>query len=240
MNQAKIEYQGKTDKEREVIINSHKKTITEKSNEILLDYGFKAVKQDRSSTVGILSTSSDINLTDEFSYDASTGLYRFSGNWNFVDYKWDDWMDLEDLAAARMTNPTGYQVYSSFARSWDNFGLETGYVDNTGQQTPQNSYVTKRFEDSAGVIFNVRDYVTVAHIYNAYADSGRVTMYFSKTTGGSNKVFLDYHHNYKSYSTTVAASFNNIGLSGAGYSLNVSYTKANQNWQRSSGGRIVP
>jgi hypothetical protein len=44
MNQAKIEYQGKTDKEREVIINSHKKTITEKSNEILLDYGFKAVK----------------------------------------------------------------------------------------------------------------------------------------------------------------------------------------------------
>jgi len=42
-----------------------------------------------------------------------------------------------------MTNTPGYGVYSSYAKTWNELGNQTGYVDNYGNHTPQNSNVTK-------------------------------------------------------------------------------------------------
>lgn len=177
-----------------------------------------------------------------FAYiDPSTGLFRFQGVWNWTDGKWDALYDIEDYAAVRMTNTTGYQIYSSFAKTFDEAGNQTGYVNNYGNHSPSNSKVTKRFEDLSGVVYNLIDinYYVGTGPYLYQTDSGIITQYIKKTTGGYNKIFLDFHHNYKKYSWNTTASVNNVGLNGAGYALTVSYSHSNHTWQRTSGGKTL-
>ncbi|AKG35662.1 hypothetical protein [Paenibacillus durus] len=239
MEKARKETEGKSAEEIEQIINTFKAEIEEKTIKIQSKYGFEPVPNSAPDFTPMVG-SDNISLSDGLTYDSSTGVYCFTGSWNWVDNQYDLTVDLEDLAAVRMTNPTGYLITKSYAKTFDQLGQQTGYVDYNGQQTT-DSRITKRFEDSAGVVFNVRDgyYVTQFPIY--YTDNGKITMYFKKSssTAGSNKVLLDFHHNWKQYDWSASASFNNIGLTGAGYSLNVSYTKANYNWQRVSGGRVL-
>ncbi|MDQ6419633.1 hypothetical protein RB620_09335 [Paenibacillus sp. LHD-117] len=145
------------------------------------------------------------------------------------------------MAALRLSNASGWLITKSYAKTWDNYGVETGYVDEFGQHSPSDSLVTKRFEDAGGVVFNVIDSWYAAHlpVYETY--KGRCSMYFKKTspTASTTKAFLDFHHNWKTYVWNASAEFSNIGLTGVSYQLTVTYSAANKNFQRSSGGRTA-
>jgi hypothetical protein len=216
--------------------------IREETKKLLLKYGFEPVSSVYSiSEITPYSYSSDIVLTDNLYYDKNSGLYRFQGEWNWVDGKWDLLMDIEDLAVVRFTNPDEYIVYSCYAKTWDELGNQTGYVDNKGIHYPQNSKITKRFEDLAGVVYNLIDdnyYVGTGPVCYS-TDSGRITLYLKKTKGGCNKIFLDFHHNWKTIMLSPSASISNVGLDGPGYSLNVTYSSVNKYWQRCSGGQTI-
>lgn len=90
-------------------------------------------------------------------------------------------------------------------------------------------------------MFNVIDDTLSSHIVQYFTYSGRVSMYFKKdsSTASTTKVFLDFHNNWKSTSISGSASFNNVGLTGAGYSLNITYTTKNNSWQLGSGGQTA-
>jgi len=90
-------------------------------------------------------------------------------------------------------------------------------------------------------VFNVIDkYASSTGVTCYYTDQGRITMYIKKLSGAStNKVFLDFNHNYKYITANVSASISNIGLSGTGNALSVSYSKSNGVWQRCSGGKTI-
>jgi hypothetical protein len=138
------------------IVNNSKENTESQILKIQSKYGFKPVNQDDSG-FSTLSSSSDLTLTDGLTYDASTKTYCFTGEWNFKDNIYDLDVDLNDLVAARMINTNGYIITKSYAKTFDNFGQQTGYVDNYGQHSPSDSRINKRFEDAPGVTFNVRD-----------------------------------------------------------------------------------
>lgn len=231
-----------TQSEKEKIINEAKMKIREETKKVLLKYGFEPVSSVYSKNeITPYSYSSDIVLTDNLYYDKQSGLYRFQGEWDWVDFHWDYIMDIEDLVAVRFTNPDGYTIYSCYAKTWNELGEQTGYVDNKGMHSPQNSKVTKRFEDLVGVVYNlIDDYTNTGVGPVCYStDSGRITLYLKKTKGGYSKIFLDFHHNWRTISLAPSASISNVGLNGAGYSLNVSYSHVNKCWQRCSGGQTI-
>lgn len=69
-------------------------------------------------------------------FDASAGLYRYTSDWLWKEFAWDELADINDLVGVGITKPGDYLMYSSFGKTWDNLGNETGYVDNSGNHTP--------------------------------------------------------------------------------------------------------
>ena len=133
-------------------------------------------------------------------------------------------------------------IYSSFGKTWDNLENETGYVDNSGNHTPSNSYITKRFEDNNGVCFNVNDTPWVngqVGITRYHTHKGRVTVYLKKLGSSSTKVIMSYNHNYKNYTFSAAAKISNVGFTSLSGVLSVTYQTVNKEWQRSAGGKII-
>lgn len=218
--------------------------------------GWVVVSQpDSGSTVTPASTSDKLVLTDdELLYNSSTGLYQFSSNFNFVDLSgWDQLGDIEDIASVRANNPIS--IYSSYAKTYEVEGTygggyynQVGYsetesgFDNNGSFS-SGSRVTKRFENSNGVVWNIRDeggdtwapdkyYFSEWH----YTDHGRATVYIDKAkSSATNKIFLDYEHNWKTYVVQFSAAFSTVTLTGP--TLNVSYSAVNSHYQRTSSGK---
>lgn len=220
--------------------------INERTAEILESFGFEAVDSKDSLAVETRSTSADVIIdTPSLYYDKSLGLYRFTCNWNVVDgvnHGWDMLCDAEDFAGVRLTNSTNYDIYSSFCKTWNNFGYQTGYVDQYGQHSPTNSNCTKRTETAAGVVYNIIDQYTEAGGLVVYrTDSGRITQYVRKNAGAPySKLILDLHHNYKKYTWQLGAQISGVGFNGSSSNvLTVNYVRENKSWQRASGGVVV-
>lgn len=216
-----------------------------KQREILLKYGFKPVENNeiRNNSIDPLSVSTDMTFSEQDIYfDASTGLYRYTSDWLWKEFAWDEQADINDLVGVGITKPGDYLIYSSFGKTWDNLGNETGYVDNSGNHTPSNSYITKRFEDNNGVCFNVNDTPSVngqVGIIRYHTHKGRVTVYLKKLGSSSTKVIMSYNHNYKKYAFSAAAKISNVGFTSLSGVLSVTYQTVNKEWQRSAGGKII-
>ncbi len=184
------------------------------------------------SEVSIESAPSDLAVNDYLYYNSTTRQYNFDGYWDFS--VWDFLVDTIDIASVRMNNDT-YPVVKSYAYSYDQSGTQTGYDNNGSPST--GSKVTKRFENKNGVVYNIQDSTQSTSGGPIYkTDHGRLSMYFTKGTG-SNKVFLDFEHNYKSYDWQTTASINGITLNGIG--LSVTYSKVNNSYLRTSTGETI-
>ncbi|WP_139488747.1 hypothetical protein [Brevibacillus dissolubilis] len=248
--------QGKqhlTKEEKEVIKqhvkhlkDEYKQSLKNKLRDFHKKNGWVEVTQE--SFVTPDSSSSDLDLTDTtMYYSSSTGQYKYTGEFDFSDYQaWDLQMDTRDLMAVRSLNKV--TVVSSYAKTYqevyNEFTGETievnvsGYDDNG---SVSGFAVTKRFENQNGVVWNIEDDSSLYGIpggfeYTYDTDHGRGTLYFKKTSGTtSNKMFLDFEHNWKEGTWSGSASFSGVNLSGS--SLSVSYTSENDRYQRTSTGK---
>lgn len=215
--------------------------IKQETAKILESYGFKLADPKDGLTTETRSMSNNVQIyTPSLYYDSSSGLYRFSCDWNVEDGTnngWDMFCDAEDFAGVRLTNYVNYDIYSSFCKTWNNFGYQTGYVDQYGQHSPTNSNCTKRTETAAGVAYNIIDeYLESGGLITYKTDSGRITQYVRKNPGASSsKLILDFHHNFKQYSWQLGAQISTVNFSGGQNALSVSYTHENGSWQRASG-----
>lgn len=164
---------------------------------------------------------------------------------------WDYLGDTYDITTTRSLNPIN--VISSYARTYKVVGTyngttQTGYsetesgYDSNGVPT-SGSKVSKRFENTNGVTWNLQDsglhnnpYGTSYHSYSYDTDNGRTTTYFTKQAGSTgNKIFIDFEHNYKTYSWSGSATLSGVYLSGS--SLTVNYSSVNSAYQRTSTGK---
>ena len=98
-----------------------------------------------------------MTFSETLYFNSSASSYIYTVDWEWEFGAWDDMYDIDDIAGAAITNSDDYYINRSFAKTWDNGGNLTGYVDDTGNHTPSNSKITKRFEDAQGVAFNVTD-----------------------------------------------------------------------------------
>lgn len=237
----------------------HRKNALDRIKEYKLKNGWVEVPQynqeDNSkgkNDVSALSNSSQLSLSDELFFNASTNQYQFSGNFNWVDIAgWDYLGDTYDITTTRSLNPIN--VISSYARTYKVVGTyngttQTGYsetesgYDSNGVPT-SGSKVSKRFENTNGVTWNLQDsglhnnpYGTSYHSYSYDTDNGRTTTYFTKQAGSTdNKIFIDFEHNYKTYSWSGSAMLSGVYLSGS--SLTVNYSSVNSAYQRTSTGK---
>ncbi len=227
------------------LFEKHNKEASLNEREILLKYGFKPVSrnEDSENSINPSSVSADMTFSEEpIYYDSSAGLYRYTSDWLWREFSWDELADINDLVGVGITKPGDYLIYSSFAKTWDNLGNQTGYVDNSGNHTPSNSYITKRFEDNNGVCFNVNDTPSVngqVGITRYHTHKGRVTVYLKKLGSTTTKVIMSYNHNYKIGSLQPAAKISNVGFTSLSGLLSVTYQTVNKEWQRSAGGKII-
>lgn len=230
---------------------SRKEILDRKSKD-----GWVVVSQPNSGlTLTPASTSDKLVLSDDaLLYNSSTGLYQFSSNFNFIDIDgWDQYGDIYDIMSVRANNPIS--IYSSYAKTYEVKGTygggyynqidysetETGY-DNNGT-VASGSRVTKRFENGNGVVWNINDgggdtWAPDNYVWSEWhsTDYGRATVYIDKArSSATNKIFLDYEHNWKTYSVSGSATFNTVSLTGP--SLSVSYNKVNSHYLRTSTGK---
>lgn len=215
--------------------------LEESKIKILNSYGFKIVEQNEG--MSPMSLSSDIDWTSEaLTYNTSTGIYRYQIDWTFNGG--DTYYDIEDVVGVGITNPDSYYIYSSFAKTWDIAGVQTGYVDEYGNDSREGSLlasrVTKRFEDKNGVAFNIYD--VFEDDYSIFATAkGRITIYIGKNNGvigtPTNKIITTYNHNYKTLAINASAQISVAKFTEA--TLSISYSKVNKQWLTSSGGKII-
>lgn len=201
-------------------------------DEVMKQFGFEKIESEDDKITILRDNSADLVITDVLYYNSDTQFYNFRGNWDFKD--WDIYTDIADIAAFRMNN-SSYPIYNSYAYTYDQAGNQTGYVANGSHSS--GSSVTKRFENSNGVVFNVTDKWITHPSHAVYTtDNGSVSVYFKKGSG-NNKAFLDFEHNYKVNVLSGSASFSGVSLDSI--SLRVTYSKVNKNYQRTSGGRTI-
>lgn len=173
--------------------------------------------------VSIAATASNLTVTDNLYYDERYAIYTFIGSWNWTDGTWSQNEDTYDVAAIRsLYKPTA--ILSSTAYAFDSFGNN------------RSSYVSKKFENEIGVVYNVQDtyFAPPSAPHTMHTDNGKISMDFRSS--GYNKFFLDYEHNYQTYSWNASATISGAWLSES--ALTVGYTKSNITWQRISGGRV--
>lgn len=237
---SEIESQGLKDADemnvkKKDINEKHKKNIKDKTHKLLLENGFTLVSN--SSNLQQLSDSNSISLYDTLYYNSSSQLYDFEGSWDFNDSNFDQYSDLEDFAAVRMTNDdnTKYYIYSSYSTVYNSLGFETGSCSNGSSSG--SSRVTKKFQDKSGVIYNVIDADTYAATYET--DKGYISQYIKKVGGGFNQIFLDYAHNYKAWALDLGGQISSVNLAGPSHTLNVTYARVSGAWQRCSGGETI-
>ena len=218
----------------ELVLHEKNEAIVEALSE------FGAINTSVTITKDLLrSTSNQMTFSETIS---TVGDLRFySCDWTFSP-PYDSLCDINDIAAARITDSSNYYINSTFAKTWTGGGTQTGYVDDSGNHTPLNSPITKRYEDATGVLFNVDDTVVEVSTIFMPAAKGRISMYIGKKSGVSGfpecKMLTDYHHNYKVYIWDVNATISNVGLTGVSGQLTVTYSSVNKYWQRSSGGKL--
>lgn len=230
------------------------KSVNEKSKAFFIKEGIKPVSNSDdvsydSKSITPMSTSSQISLTDQLFYDSVSGTYLFYASFDFTNGSgWDSYKDIDDLMAVRMNNTTGYYIYATYANTYATKLKPSGKTETyktgdcaNGSSDP-SSRINKRFEDAAGVCFNIRDDyysndLTLERTY--YTDVGYVSHYIKKTSGGINKIFLDYHHNFKTYSWNASAKISSAKLGSVSGILEVTYSISNVSWQRCSQGKII-
>lgn len=194
--------------------------------------GFEEVESEGINLQERSNNPSDLILTDKLYFNKEKKQYNFVGYWDFK--AWDSLTSTSDIASVRMNNNT-YPIVRSYAYSYNQAGKSTG-SDNDGSHST-NSHATKKFENKAGVVYNVKDQWVKQPSTGIYkTDSGRVSMWFKKGKD-SNKVFFDFHHNYKTSSVSANATLGGVKLSES--SLTVSYSKTSKNYQRASRGKSI-
>lgn len=210
--------------------NKHLANAKRDIDKYMASIGFEKVSNETDIT--IQSDPSDLALNDYLYHNSSTGEYNFDGYWDFST--WDTLVDTIDVAAVRMNNDS-YPIIKSYAYSYDQAGNQTGY-DNNGSPS-SGSRVTKKFENKSGVVYNVQDTIQSTSGGPIYkTDHGRLSIFFKKGSG-SNKIFLDFEHNFATYSWQATASISGVSLNGLG--LSVTYSKVNNRYNRTSAGETV-
>jgi hypothetical protein len=233
LNKSKFEDLSKLQKEK---VNSIKqKYVNQAVDEIdkrMKLLGFEEVLNESDEIQTLRDNPSDLILTDKLYFNSSKNQYNFVGYWNFNS--WDALTSTLDIASVRMNN-SSFPIVSSYAYSYDQAGKSTGTDSNGSHST--GSYVTKRFENKYGVAYNIKDtWVNLSSSGVYKTDSGRVSLWFKKGSG-RNKIFFDFHHNYKTASIQLNATLAGVKLSGS--SLNVSYSTSSKNYQRTSSGKSI-
>lgn len=233
LNKSKFEDLSKSQKEE--INNIKQKYVDQAVDEIdkrMKSLGFEEVLNESDEIQTFKDNPSDLILTDKLYFNDSKKQYNFVGYWNFNS--WDALTSTLDIASVRMNN-SSYPIVSSYAYSYDQAGKSTG-TDSDGTQS-SGSYITKRFENKYGVAYNVKDtWVSLASSGIYKTDSGRVSLWFKKGSG-RNKVFFDFHHNYKTASVQLNATLSGVKLTDS--SLSVSYSRTSRNYQRTSTGKSI-
>ena len=211
-------------------------------DQVYSSFGFEKIYE--ASPPDTKSTSSVLSWTSETCYyDSTYQEYVYSVDWEWEYGQWDDLSDIEDIAGVYMTNSNDYYIAASFAKTWGNGNNQTGYVDNTGNHTPSNSYITKRAETADGVLFNVNDYVLLEGVPVAPTHKGRMTIMVKLKSGVSgtpqNKIISSYEHNYKYAAINLGATISSVGFNSITGNVSVSYNRVNGRWLRASGGYII-
>ena len=209
--------------------------------EVYSNYGFVEIPNN-SDGVAPLSASSDLTFSETLYFNSSASSYIYTVDWEWEFGAWDDMYDIDDIAGVAITNSDDYYINKSFAKTWNNGGGLTGYVDDTGNHTPSDSKITKRFEDAQGVAFNVTDTTNFNSAPKAAAHEGRITIHVKKKSGVSGtpecKIIGSYEHNYKTFALYVTAEVESVGFDLSG-KLSVSYATVNKRWLRASGGKVI-
>lgn len=209
--------------------------------EVYSGYGFVAIS-DNPDVVAPLSSSSDLTFSETLYLSSTGSTYIYTVDWAWAYASWDELYDIDDIAGVSITNSDDYYINKSFAKTWNNVGQQTGYVDDTGNHTPTDSKITKRFEDATGVAYNVTDMANYLGAPKATAHEGRITMHIKKKSGVTGtpecKIIASYEHNYKTVAIEANAKVENVGFSISG-ALSVTYVRLNKNWLRASGGKII-
>ncbi|MEK6991460.1 hypothetical protein [Paenibacillus sp. FSL K6-1566] len=250
--------------DEKAIYDKYREAAKEENKKFLLENGWSEVSETEN-VVTPLSTPSQLAMTDEtILYNSSTKQYQFSGEFNFTDLTgWDNYADTYDVLAIRSNNQIG--IVKSYATTTKVEARYCGSVtaanrisykesqsgyDNNGVPIA-NSKVTKQKETANGVIWTIDD-------TNAYSssipwscgsaadksilirsydtDHGRATLYFTKIGSAStNKVFLDFEHNWKTHKLDASATISGTGLKDT--QLTVTYKSVNNRYPRTSTGR---
>lgn len=245
----------------------HEKNAKLKSKEWKLENGWVEVFQTKQATnVGVLSNSSQLQLTDEaVMYNASTLQYQFSAEYNFVDKDgWDYDGDIEDIMAVRTNKKINivkgygktYKENQAKCASGETYvgtipysvRTESGY-DNNGVNAT-TSKVNKRFANDYGYVWNVIDEGRFVSFYTNMCKSSSGTIYGGSrvehdTDGG--RVTLYYKKGESGTSTAYLDYEHNYktGSVDASFSstgltsvgLNIAYSTSNYHYQRTSTGR---
>ncbi len=206
-------------------------------DEILKKYGFEKVTSENDSQISSRANSpADLKLSDNAYYNSRTAEYRFVGTWNFRSSSYDTYDGQPDIVAFRM-NDSYYNIKRSYARSYNNWGKETGYDKNGSNSS--TSLVTKKKETKYGVAWNVAfSYVPKQDLYGA--DNGEISIYVkrksSAPSGDTTKAFIEFEHNYKKVSLNNQFSITGVDIKSSG--LSVSYSGKPVKYDRCSTGKF--
>jgi hypothetical protein len=175
---------------------------------------------------------SSLIVSDSIYYNSSYATYNFSGSWNFTNGAYHTFANTYDVAGFRQNTP--WVINSSYGYTYSQNGTKTG-EDYNGSLTP-GSRISKQYENKYGVAFNVRDELYNGSAYIYYTDNGSVSTYVQKGSG-TNKMFLDFDHNWKSYSFDTTASITGYNISST--TLTISYSGSPKRFKRTSSGRAM-
>lgn len=219
-------------------------TMRNERQEAVLDiysqYGFEKI--DSGLSISPMATEpTDVNFDEDVYFNSSSSSYIYTCDWYWSGLRNDNEYDTYDIAGVGIDNSSDYYISRAFAKTWDNGGNQTGYVDDTGY-SESNSYISKRSEDNNGIAFNVKDEVRAVSAVIVYAFEGRMTIHIKKRSGVSGipecKLIGSYEHNYKTSAWNSSAKIESVGFSVTG-ALSVSYSKVNNRWQTAGGGVII-
>lgn len=207
---------------------------------VYAQYGFE--KTDSGLSVSPMDTEpTDVNFNEDVYFNSPSSSYIYTCDWYWSGLRNDNEYDTYDIAGVGLDNSDDYYISRAFAKTWDNGGNQTGYVDDTGYSEP-DSYISKRSESANGIAFNVKDEVKAVSTVLVFAFEGRMTIHVKKRSGVSGipecKLIGSYEHNYKTSVFSFSAKIESVGFSTTG-SLSVSYSRVNKHWLTAGGGAII-
>lgn len=190
--------------------------------------------------VSIQSSPSAVSLTDSIYYQSSTGWYRFTGNWDWTGTP-DELADALDFFACRMVydnSTVDWTLVDDYAYCYDAQNDQTGYTH--GSSHTSGSLVTRRTETAQSVVWNLEDLDDDIWTFYYQTDHGKGVIWLEPPSPMTTQRFVfDFHHSYRTSEQTSESAVASVSLSGIGFSLSVTYSYVNYQWQRASGGRLV-